>query len=83
MPKAFELICSELFKTGEDKYSTLLLLENIFLGLVLRAFERRPGAISPVMKSGKHASDKQSSLEKQAATVPPLSKAGRYRSRRF
>jgi hypothetical protein len=32
----------------------LLLLDNRFLGALLRAFENRPGPISPVFKSDKY-----------------------------
>jgi hypothetical protein len=58
----------------------LLLLENRFLGVALRAFENKPRSITLVLKPDKNVSDEYFSFEKPAAQHPPLLKASQGKS---
>jgi hypothetical protein len=49
----------------------------------MRAFEKRPGPISMVLKSTKSVYDEQFSFEKLAARRPSLLKASQSRSWQF
>jgi hypothetical protein len=61
----------------------LLLLDNRFLGALLRAFENRPGPISLVFKSAKYVFDGQLSSKKLVAQRQQLLKAGQGKFNRF
>jgi hypothetical protein len=58
-------------------------VDKRFLGAAPRAFEGQQGPISPIFKPAENVSDEYFSLEKSAAQLHPLLKAGQGQFSQF